>query len=100
MTHPALYPTSTTGGHHADDPTGHFVAEGLEDLNVGICPCGNVVVWDELAERWLPDPEKIVLILDRPDVEHLLADGLYIEDLEEPIRRQRDAQVEIASYHR
>lgn len=67
--HPALYP----GAPHPPEtqPEIHFVPEGWEHFDIGICPCGAVVRWDNNGGRWTPMPTARVLVLTREDVEYL-----------------------------
>lgn len=52
--------------------TVHFVPEGWEDLDRGICPvCGTPVSWNSEAEVWDFDPTLRVLVLEPHEVERL-----------------------------
>lgn len=77
--HPALHPQP---GYHlrpedavadahskAFDNDRHFAPLGWEDVNVGACPCGELVRWDQATESWLPDRTLRMLILDEKDAE-------------------------------
>lgn len=78
--HPALYAVD----HHSDEPglREHFVPEGWEETDRGICPCGEAVIWNEAAQRWDPDRSLVVFVLTEAEAQHLRDDALMIEDLE------------------
>lgn len=91
--HPALYANPgyhLVSGDNGELPDGelarHFVPEGWEELDRGICPCGEVVAWDEKAEVWVPDRSLRVLILTQAETETLWS--LSDHDLSETINRQ------------
>lgn len=68
---------------HVDEHLEHFVPEGWEELDRGICPkCGQTVAWDEAAEKWRVDATLTVLVLTAAEYRHLRDDALMIEDLE------------------
>jgi hypothetical protein len=62
--HPALYAPNITHSQH--DPNGgpeHFVPEGWEDFDRGLCPCGEAVMWNQVDERWEPERSLRVFVL-------------------------------------
>ncbi len=61
VSHPALHP-GITHDYPGPEP-GHFVPEGWEELNRGICPCGEVVTWNGPSDQWVPDRSMKVLVL-------------------------------------
>jgi len=53
-------------------PGAHYVAEGWEELNMGICPrCGTAVYWNETSETWDPDTNIRVLLLEQLETDLL-----------------------------
>ena len=86
--HPALHPSSSS--YHASGDarySDHFVPNGWEAGDRGICPCGEVVAW-RADGRWIPDRTLVVLILTADEAKHLRDDALMIEDLEPIIDQQ------------
>jgi len=81
--HPALHPNNgyhlvagDAGNEPADPGEGrHFVPVGWEEVDRGICPCGEVVRWEDSTERWVADRSLRVLILDEAQLDFL---RLYI----------------------
>lgn len=68
--HPALH-DGITHEYPGKGP-GHFVPEGWEDLEVGICPCGEAVRWNGELEQWEPDRTLTILVLDQGEVASVL----------------------------
>ena len=51
----------------------HFVPEGWDEINRGICPrCGKPVSWNEAIDQWMHDPTLTVLILTRHEMDLVL----------------------------
>ena len=79
--HPALHTPPMNGDEFLDRttrPHNHLVPEGWEDFNRGICPCGEVVVWNTSQELWVADRQMRVLVLTQREtraVEDMLALG-------------------------
>lgn len=71
--HPALSANGSHGTDADDAPERHYVPEGWEELDRGVCPCGELVRWDEAAERWIPDRALRVLVLTEAEAETLRA---------------------------
>jgi hypothetical protein len=67
--HPALHEPSSA--IHGDED--HFVPDGWDDVERGLCPCGEAVAWDEKTELWVPDRSLRVLVLTTEEVEHIRA---------------------------
>lgn len=102
--HPALHTppayTPELGSGHD-----HYVAEGWEDFNVGLCPCGEAVRWDgglvidgpdgpEVEGGWVPDRTLRVLVLTAEEA-LMVVDGLpYATTLARMVRDQLDIQEE------
>lgn len=69
--------------HTAITGPDHFVPEGWDDLNRGICPrCGLTVVWNPEVEQWLPSDDLVVLVLHREEFQKIRDEGLGFEELE------------------
>lgn len=69
----------------------HYVPEGWEEANVGVCPhCDNTVRWDEDGESWVTDRTLRVLVLtsDEADAVRRSVSWLALES----IRYQLDMQ--------
>ena len=50
----------------------HFVPDGWEDLDVGICPtCGRTIRWDFERQAWVNDPSLTVLVLKEAEIEEI-----------------------------
>ena len=62
MSHPALFPTYFT--HEA----GHLVPEAWDDMDRGLCPCGEAVSWDGPTETWRPDRTLRALVLTKDEI--------------------------------
>lgn len=77
MSHPALHGGPSNHGDEIDDPIAddHFAPEGWEEVDRGICTCGEVVRWDYQLEQWVPDRTLKVLIL-APDEAELVAQAV------------------------
>lgn len=103
--HPALH-SPTAGDHRSvfisphsnimgNSPSlkDHFVPEGWEDHNRGICPCGEVVVWNESGQVWLKARDYRVLVMS-PDEVALLRRGLIPSE----VRAQLALQDEMTEY--
>ena len=96
MSHPALYPLALE--HHEQ----HFVPNAWEVGGVGVCPCGEVVIWVPLAERWTPAHQmSLVVLYDFQWEEIVIAlkrAGFFlpsiIEDVERQLRLQEPAEVQ------
>lgn len=85
MTHPALHDpaaSSHVGDAAPEADQHHFVPNGWEPVDAGICPCGEAVRWDAAAGRWIPDRSLVVLVLTADQARHLRDDALMVEDLE------------------
>lgn len=95
--HPALHTPPV--GRHQSDPTRHFVPEGWEDFDRGLCPCGEAVIWDATQDRWVVDRSLRVLVLTPDEVKALTAmdsrDPTYTAGLVETIVRQIGLQDEV-----
>lgn len=87
-THPAL--PETTARSHRD----HYVARGWEDLDRGLCSCGEAVRWDPAIDSWVPDRNLIVLVLTRDEVMDLINPD--DEEFEAPAITTRDGSVRTA----
>lgn len=77
--------------HNYPEPgnPGHFVPEGWDDLDRGICPCGEIVVWDEATDRWNPDRSMVVLVLTAIEAKQLEIYALsFNKDLHDVIDRE------------
>lgn len=68
----------------------HFVPEGWDEADVGICPdCGRTVRWDEKRDAWVTAPDLRVLVLDPDEVE-------WVRHYAGPtLRAQIDRQLEV-----
>lgn len=104
MAHPALHTPS--GTHSIHTPGGgpeHFVPEGWEDFNRGICPCGEVVVWNEATDTWEADRQMRVFVLSATesiavrDMLELSSDG-NVPFAYDMIERQLRLQDEIEEF--
>jgi len=84
--HPALYPAMTPTHTHGLGQ--HFVPEGWEDLEKGICPCGTVVQWDRVNERWDEWHTAYVLIVNGPGFD--LQDAMAQIDLQDQLREDME----------
>lgn len=50
--------------HGAITGEDHFVPEGWDELDRGICPrCGRTVLWNPATEKWEADESLVVLVL-------------------------------------
>lgn len=85
--HPALH-TPPLEPHNV-----HYVPEGWEDFDRGVCPCGEVVVWNESGNIWLVARDYRVLVMS-PDEVALLRRSL----IPSGVRAQLALQDEIESY--
>ena len=65
MSHPALHEPSSIAHGRRD----HFVPDGWDDLERGLCPCGEAVTWDHVSERWEADDLLVVLVLTRAEAD-------------------------------
>lgn len=55
--HPALHTPPMLP--HED----HYVPDGWDGIERGICPCGEAVTWDAEVDRWEVDRTLVVLVL-------------------------------------
>lgn len=73
-------------GHTWTDENGkvaHFVPEGWEDLDRGICPgCGCTVTWNHHTAEWVLEPALTVLVLGQGEIEVLIG-ALHAADRKE-----------------
>jgi hypothetical protein len=95
--HPALHSPGVPHQQLATGGPGHYVPEGWEDLNRGICPCGEVVFWSEGLDQWLPARAFRVLVLT-PDEITALRRSQMPTLLKEQIEQQLDLQDEVEGY--
>lgn len=50
----------------------HYVPEGWDELERGICPrCGQTVRWDETTDAWVVDDSLTVLVLTEDEIEKI-----------------------------
>lgn len=81
----------------------HFVPEGWEDFDRGICPCGEVVVWNASNDRWVANRQMRVLVLTQREtaaVEDMLALGKDddVPTTRDMVHRQLELQDEVEAY--
>jgi hypothetical protein len=99
IAHPALH-TPPFDPHIA-----HFVPEGWEDFDRGLCPCGEAVTYDNENEMWVPDRSLRVLVLTKDEASAVL-DMVLVEDGDDQseermaVQAQLDLQDEIEGYER
>lgn len=60
MTHPALHEPVDIATHER-----HFVPDGWDDLDRGICPCGELVRWT--GTGWTVDRSLVAFVLTRDE---------------------------------
>jgi hypothetical protein len=85
MSHPALYAWQ---GHDPDFSKDHFVPEGWEDLDLGLCPRGEAVRWDADRDHWVVDRTLRVVVVRQEERDLVSAFG-YQLDLQDDIERRR-----------
>lgn len=83
--HPALHPNP---GYHllASDRTGtdgngrHFVPNGWDEADRGVCPCGELVIWDEASKSWIPDRSLRLLVLTQHEASLVVRAAIETEE--------------------
>jgi hypothetical protein len=68
------------------DSRDHYVIEPWDDIDErGICPCGEIVVWNAETERWDAAPEMRVILVTDAEIDR-------VDDLVVIAREQRRQQ--------
>ena len=65
-------------------PHTHYVPEGWEALDVGACPCGELVQWEEDNDhgQWVVDRSLVMFVLTEAQALEIREKALMIEKLE------------------